>query len=58
MFLVLALYFVAGTTLAGSLIVAALTAGFTTTMPIVYAAVAGFIIAAPVTWIVARKLRG
>ena len=58
MFLVLALYFVAGTTLAGSLIIVALTTGFATTMPIIYAAVAGFIIAAPVTWVVARQLRG
>lgn len=57
MFLILALYAVVGTTLAGSLIVASLTAGYTTTMPIIYAAAAGFALAIPVTWAVARKLR-
>lgn len=57
MFLLLALYFVAGTSLAGILIVAALTAGLTTAQPIIWAAVIGFVVAMPVTWLVARKLR-
>ncbi|MEJ2034866.1 MAG: CTP synthetase [Maritimibacter sp.] len=57
MFLMLALYFVAATAIAGSLIVVALSAGFTTMMPILYASIAGFVIALPATWIVAKKLR-
>ncbi|MEJ1992672.1 MAG: CTP synthetase [Maritimibacter sp.] len=57
MFLMLALYFVAATAIAGSLIVVALSAGFTTMMPIIYASIAGFVIALPATWIVAKKLR-
>lgn len=57
MFLLLALYFVAGTAIAGSLIVVALTMGYTTMMPIVYAAIVGFVIAAPVTWMIGRKLK-
>ncbi|EAQ11001.1 MULTISPECIES: hypothetical protein [Maritimibacter] len=58
MFLWIALYAMGGTTLAGIFIVAALTAGYTTTMPIVWAAVAGFVVALPVVWMVGRKLRG
>ncbi|HBZ44297.1 MAG TPA: CTP synthetase [Maritimibacter sp.] len=56
MFLILALYFVAGTSLAGIFIVAALTAGMTTAQPIIWAAVIGFVVAIPVAWLVARKL--
>ena len=58
MFLVLAIYFMASVTLAGSLIVAALTTGYDSYMQITYAALAGFVIALPVTWMVAKKLRG
>ncbi len=57
MFLLIALYAMGGTTLAGIFIVAALTAGYTTTLPIIWAAAAGFIVALPVVWIVGRKLR-
>ncbi|MGH1368236.1 MAG: CTP synthetase [Maritimibacter sp.] len=57
MFLIAALYSMVGTTLAGILIVLSLTMGFTTLMPIVYAAIAGFLIAIPVVWIVAAKIR-
>ena len=56
MFLILALYFVGGTSLAGIFIVAALTAGYTTATPIIWAAVAGFVVAIPAVWIVSRKL--
>lgn len=56
MFLILALYFVAGTSLAGIFIVTALTAGMTTAQPIIWAAVIGFVVAIPVAWLVARKL--
>lgn len=57
MFLIAALYSMVGTTLAGILIVVALTLGYTTMMPIIYAAVAGFILAIPVVWLVAGKIR-
>lgn len=57
MFLLIALYAMGGTTLAGIFIVAALTAGYTTTLPIIWAAAAGFVVALPVVWIVGRKLR-
>ncbi|MBV7380808.1 CTP synthetase [Maritimibacter dapengensis] len=57
MFLILALYFVAGTSLAGIFIVAALTAGLTTAQPIIWAAVIGFVVAVPVVWLLARRLR-
>lgn len=57
MFLILTLYFIAGTSLAGIFIVAALTAGYATALPIIYAGVAGFIVAIPVVWVLAQKLR-
>ncbi len=52
----LLIYTIASATLAGIFIVAVLTMGLDTTKPIVYAAVAGFLLAMPVTWIVARKI--
>jgi zinc transporter ZupT len=57
MFLIAALYSMVGTTLAGIFIVVALTMGYTTLMPIIYAAIAGFVIAVPVVWVVANKIR-
>jgi len=42
-------------TLAGIAIVVVLAAGYGTTMPIIYAAIAGFVVAFPVSWIVAKK---
>lgn len=55
--LFLLVYIFIGATLAGSFMVAALTAGFTTLMPIVYTSITGFIVAVPVAWLVARKIR-
>lgn len=57
MFLLLILYAVIGTSLAGIFMVAALTMGMTTATPVVYSALAGFVVAVPVVWIVAKKLR-
>ncbi len=57
MFLIMALYFVVGTSLAGIFIVAALTAGMTTAQPIIWAAIIGFVISIPATWLLAKKLR-
>ena len=45
------LYSLISTSLAGSFIVISLVAGYTTLMPIIYAAVAGFVLALPVSWL-------
>ena len=54
--LALVLFILIGVTLAGSAIVAVLVAGMGTQMPIIYAAVAGFVVAAPVSWMVAKAI--
>lgn len=54
--LALILYAVIGTTLAGTLMVVALTAGYTTTQPIVWAAALGFLLGIPAAYIVARGI--
>jgi hypothetical protein len=54
--LALIVYGMAGPTLAGILIVAALVAGLDTLRPIMIAAAAGFAAALPVAWAVARRL--
>jgi predicted PurR-regulated permease PerM len=50
------LYSLIGTTLAGILIVAALTAGYDTLVPILIAAALGAVLAVPVAWLVARAI--
>lgn len=50
------LYSLIGTTLAGTAMVAVLTAGFDTLVPIVAAAAAGAILAVPVTYLIAREI--
>jgi hypothetical protein len=52
----LILFSMIATTLAGSAVVAALTIGQDTLGPILTVAALGFLIAVPVTWIVARQL--
>jgi hypothetical protein len=52
------LYSLIGTTLAGSGIIAVLTAGYDTLVPILAAAAIGAVIALPVSWIVAKKIYG
>ncbi len=54
--LAMILYTLIGVTLAGSAVIAVLTMGYDTLQPIVAAAVAGFIVALPVAWVVARKI--
>lgn len=54
--LALILYALIGTTLAGSFMVAALTAGYTTTQPIVLSAALGFVLGIPASYVVARAL--
>ena len=54
--LVALIYIVGGATLAGILMVAALASGYDTAQPIIYAVVIGFVVAIPVTWVIAKKL--
>lgn len=50
------LFAVIGTTLAGIGVTAMLSAGMDTGRPIILAAVAGFALALPVSWLVARRI--
>lgn len=52
------IYILLGATLAGIFIIAALTVGLDTAQPIIYAAVAGFVVALPVSWVVAKQIKG
>jgi len=55
--LALLMYSFISATLAGIAIVVVLAAGYSTIMPIIYAAIAGFVIAFPVSWLVAKKVK-
>lgn len=50
------LYSLISTALAGTAVIAVLTAGMVSLKAILAAAVAGFVVAAPVSWMVARRL--
>ena len=50
------LYSIIGTSLAGSFIVAALTMGYDTLIPIVGAAAIGAVLALPISWMVAKAI--
>lgn len=50
------LYSLISTTLAGSFIVVSLVAGYTTLNPILIAAALGFVLAVPVSWLIARQI--
>lgn len=50
------LYSLIGTTVAGTLVIAALTMGYDTLQPILIAAVVGFLVAVPVTWLVTKGI--
>lgn len=52
----LAIFSVVATTLMGIGVVAVLTMGYVTAKAIIAAAVAGFVLALPVTWMVARSI--
>jgi len=56
--LVLILHIFIGSTLAGCFVVAALVMGWGTMVPIVTAAALGFVAAIPVSWFVAKTIRG
>jgi predicted PurR-regulated permease PerM len=51
-----ALHFVIGTTLMGILVTVALIMGYDTAWPIVIAVAVGFVVAIPISWLVARKI--
>lgn len=50
------LYSLIGTTLGGSLIVVALVTGYDTLVPILIAAAAGFVLALPVSYFIAKAM--
>ncbi|MBT2130357.1 CTP synthetase [Aliiroseovarius lamellibrachiae] len=50
------IYVLLGTTLAGIFIIAALTMGLDTGKPIIYAAIAGFVVGLPISWVVAKQI--
>ena len=54
--LMMTLFSMIATTLMGVGVVIALTTGYDTLQPIVIAAVFGFVLAIPVSWIIARQL--
>ncbi|ASP23135.1 CTP synthetase [Antarctobacter heliothermus] len=50
------LYSLISTSLAGTMVIGVLVAGHGTLMPILIAAAVGFVLAAPVSWLVARRI--
>lgn len=54
--LTLVLFSIVSTTLMGTAIVVALVTGYDTLNPILIAAVVGFVLAIPASWIVAKQL--
>jgi len=54
--LTLLMYSILSATLAGIAIIVVLVLGYDTMMPIIYAAALGFIVAFPISWIVAKKI--
>lgn len=56
--LMMILFSMIGTALAGSGVILVLTLGYATLWPIVGAAVAGAALALPVSWLVARQIEG
>lgn len=50
------LYFMISTTMMGILVTVALSMGYSTGRPILFAALAGFVLAMPVSWWIARKI--
>ncbi len=54
--LTLLIHIFLGSTLAGSAVIAALTLGYDTLMPILISAGVGFVAAIPASWLLARKL--
>lgn len=56
--LMMTLFSMIATTLMGAFVVAALTMGYVATQPILIAALLGFVLAIPVSWLVAKQIAG
>ncbi len=56
--LMLIVHIFLGSTLAGTVVIAVLVMGYTAVLPIVLAAMVGFVAAFPASYLVARKLEG
>lgn len=56
--LTIILHLFIGSTLAGSGVIAVLVMGYGTLMPILWAALAGFVVAIPVSVMISRALKG
>lgn len=54
--LTLIIHIFLGSTLAGSAVILALVLGYTTAVPIVVAALLGFAVALPASWLIAKRL--
>jgi len=54
--LMMVLYSMIATAMAGSGVIAVLTMGYATLWPILWAAAAGAVLALPVSWLVARRI--
>jgi hypothetical protein len=54
--LMMILYSIVGTAMAGSAMILVLTLGYSTLWPIISAAAVGAVLALPVSWMVARQL--
>lgn len=54
--LALVLHVILGTTLAGSAVVVALTMGYDTLNPILIAALIGYLVSYPISWIAAKAI--
>lgn len=50
-------YIFVSATLAGSAMVAALTMGLDTMTPVLWSSIAGFIVAIPIAWVIAKKIK-
>ena len=58
LFLTLIIHILVGTTLAGSGLIAALTLGFDSAQSLIISGAVGFLVGFPVSWFVAREIRG
>ena len=56
--LALILYAVIGTTLAGTCMIAALTMGYDTLLPVIYSSAVGFVLGLPISIFVAKQING
>lgn len=56
--LMMLIFTIAGASMAGAGVVVALSTGYDTLRPILIAAAAGFALALPVSWVIARRLAG